>query len=951
MKLWVLTIILFGIALGDLSDADKKRFDCHPEKDASQQNCEARGCVWSELQSSDSFLPWCIQKADKIGYKVTAQNGNNYTLMKNDGPKSPWDTDIQQIQMVVKSIGKVLNVKIGKDGRYDPPVDLPKIAVDSTDSLTLQVNDKSDPFSFVVQRQSNGRRLFDTSIGGLIFTDRFIQIATYLPSKFMYGWGENIHKQINHDFTRYLRWGMLARDEPPDSGSLDTKNLYGVQPFYMVLEPEGNAHGVLILNSNAQDVTTLPAPGLIYRTIGGNLDMYFFPGPTPEDVITQYYNFIGKPFLPPYWALGYQLCRYGYKSLAEAESVIQTMRNAGIPLDVAVFDIDYMMRYKDFTIGSGWENLPAYVNQLHDWGMRVILIWDPAIQVDYDTFQRGISSGARFIEWEKSSQVQNALNDLYPLTKGKLTMLGVVWPDRHVAFPDFLDTSGQTAKWWSAEFQQFYQQVRFDGSWIDMNEPSVFGTNEQDPCVIVFFGYYHNSDHPNAPPLFCPTSGDDSYWENAPYLTQAVYQYDGSALYTKTLCMLARTANRTQPFYNTKNLYGWSEAKATKAALQGATKQRGAVITRSTFPSIGKYAGHWLGDNTARWEDLQTSVIGAQEFNMFGIPYVGSDVCGFIGATTEELCLRWQQMGSFHSFFRNHNDNGSPAQQPTVWPTVAAATKKANLFRYRHLPYLYSLHFAASLRGSPVIRPVFFSFPNDELTPTLSYQFMWGPAVLVAPVVTQGSTSVSVYLPGGIWYSIFDYLEYQSVAPGKNDYPAPTTSNIPTFIRGGYIVPRQNPNVTTVDSRKNPFGLLVALDGTHTANGEMFWDDGITIADDITTLDYHRFQFKFFDAPTSGSLTIERTNKANNVPLPTLDEIIVCGYSNTPDLTAFTINGKQVNVNMQTSSYSPFTQILTIKTNNLIDLTTAETILVKWNAKAPTNNHENHVRYRFNDLI
>ena len=73
---------------------------------------------------------------------------------------------------------------------------------------------------------------------------------------------------------------------------------------------------------------------------------------------------------------------------------------------------------------------------------------------------------------------------------------------------------------------------------------------------------------------------------------------------------------------------------------------------RSTYPSSGKYAGHWLGDNTARWEDLRTAIIGAQEFNMFGIPYVGSDVCGFAGVTNEELCLRWQQLGAFHSFYR-----------------------------------------------------------------------------------------------------------------------------------------------------------------------------------------------------------------------------------------------------------------------------------------------------------
>jgi len=101
------------------------------------------------------------------------------------------------------------------------------------------------------------------------------------------------------------------------------RNYYGTQPFYMAVEPSGKAHGVLIFNSNSQEFTTGPGPHLIYRhvtcrqsydfnpyffrTIGGQLDLYFFPGPTPEQVVQQYEQLIGKPFLPPYWALGYQV--------------------------------------------------------------------------------------------------------------------------------------------------------------------------------------------------------------------------------------------------------------------------------------------------------------------------------------------------------------------------------------------------------------------------------------------------------------------------------------------------------------------------------------------------------------------------------------------------------------------------------------------------------------------
>nr|pir hypothetical protein ZK546.9 - Caenorhabditis elegans [Caenorhabditis elegans] len=168
----------------------------------------------------------------------------------------------------------------------------------------------------------------------------------------------------------------------------------------------------------------------------------------------------------------------------------------------------------------------------------------------------------------------------------------------------------------------------------------------------------------------------------------------------------------------------------------------------------------------------------------FEMQYVGSDVCGFIGTTTEELCLRWQQMGAFHSFFRNHNTIGAPAQDPAVWPSVAAATKKANLFRYQYLPYLFSLHFTASLSGATVIRPVFFEYPTDAETFNLGYEFMWGSRILVAPVIYQGTTSVNAYLPTDRWYSLFDYRYGSIMSPGYATVPAPTTSRIPVFVRG-----------------------------------------------------------------------------------------------------------------------------------------------------------------------
>ncbi|EYB90860.1 hypothetical protein Y032_0213g2296 [Ancylostoma ceylanicum] len=795
--------------------------------------------------------------------------------------------------------------------------------------LQLTTDDGKDFFSFVVKRKSTGTRLFDTSLGGLIFSDKFLQIVTKLPSDRMYGWGENVHPTLKHNFTRYTTWAMFARDEWPYSEALDTKNLYGVHPFYMVLEPDGKAHGVFILNSNAQEVTTAPGPTLIYRTIGGNLDLYFFPGPTPEEVTRQYLDLIGRPYLPAYWTLGFQISRYGYKDLKEMMEKIERNVKAGIPVDTVVADIDYMDRYKDFTIGKNFAGLPEYVKRLHNQGMRTVFMFDPAIQANYESFEAGIKMGAKFIEWEREDQVKRSIQSLYPLANNTKIMLGVVWPDGHVAFPDFYETNGKTATWWISEFITFWKKVPFDGIWIDMNEPANFGTNEKHPW------YFDNPDHPNIEPLQCPMveNGKDAEWDMPPYKTRAVWAFGKDQyLATKTLCMSAVVGAGRH--YNLKSLYGLFENIITVKAQHKATGKRGIVVSRSTFASSGHYGGHWLGDNAASWDDLRSAVIGAQEFNLFGIPYIGSDICGFNRDATEEMCLRWQQMGAFHTFMRNHNAIRQKPQDPAEWASVAAATKKANLFRYKYLPYLFSLHFIASLSGGTVIRPVFYEYPTDQRTHDLGYQFLWGSSMMIAPALYKGATTVQAYLPKDDWYSVFDHNYGQLIEPGDQTFPAPWTSLIPVLVRGGSILPRQVPNVTTEYTRKNAFELLVApgkkYRTKHAAEGELYWDDGDSIVESFELHNYYHWKFSYLGTSDTGSLKITMSRAAKSLPIPTLDTIEIFDHKHQPDFKSVQVNGKKVDIDLKSSSYNKDTRILSISKKNFIDMSKETQILIEW---------------------
>ena len=95
------------------------------------------------------------------------------------------------------------------------------------------------------------------------------------------------------------------------------------------------------------------------------------------------------------------------------------------------------------------------------------------------------------------------------------------------------------------------------------------------------------------------------------------------------------------------------------------------------------------------------------EFNMFGIPYIGADICGFFEDTTEQLCQRWMELGAFYPFARNHNGIGWAPQEPTAWPSVANASRTALNIRYRLLPYLYTLFYHSHQTGSTVVRPLY----------------------------------------------------------------------------------------------------------------------------------------------------------------------------------------------------------------------------------------------------
>nr|XP_031363793.1 maltase-glucoamylase, intestinal [Lonchura striata domestica] len=639
----------------------------------------------------------------------------------------------------------------------------------------------------------------------------------------------------------FVTYGMYARDQAPTSFA----NLYGVHPFYMCVEPDSNAHGVLLLNSNAQDVTLSPNPSLTFRTIGGILDFYLFMGPTPENVVQQYTEAIGRPHMPAYWSLGFQLSRYGYNTLDALKATVDRMKHYDIPYDVQHYDIDYMERHLDFTYDKvNFAGLPEFMKELKKNGKHNVVILDPFVTKDEEPgTYRPYDLGQEMGVWVNNSD-------------GVTPAVGQTWPPGYSVFPDF--TNPRTVEWWTTLCLEFKDVLDYDGIWIDMNEPSNFMRGQIPGCA-------------------------DTEINNPPYTPSITDR----SLAEKTLCPDSKTY--LGDHYNTHSLFGWSQTEPTFNVVQQATGKRAFVLSRSTFVGSGKHGAHWLGDNFSLWKDLRRSIIGILEFNLFGIPYIGADICGFNYNTTYELCLRWMQLGSFYPFSRNHNSEGNIEQDPAVFgDTFAKISRDTLRIRYSLLPYLYTLFYEAHVHGGTVVRSLMHEFTSDQETHGIDTAFLWGPAFMIAPVLEEGARSVSVYFPEAQWFDYYTGLKVPSAWKKTYTTVSAPLNKIPLYIRGGYILPQQAPATTTTESRLNPFGLIIALDEEGQASGSLFWDDG----DSIDTIEKENY---FLAKYTFSNRSLKTEIVKNGYPgAETLkyNKITILGLKRRPQ--AVSLNGRSI---------------------------------------------------------
>ncbi|PJF18247.1 Alpha-glucosidase [Paramicrosporidium saccamoebae] len=318
----------------------------------SKGECEAAGCCWRPAPSSRAGVPWCFHSQNiEPKYQMIAGirgAGTDSYVLRHRWPESD-PTSERTLEVQIEKLHDIIHLRI--DGPNHPGVPsylyretsgypMPLVSWDEPSYLALDIELQDDPFQFTVRRREDQSVLFSTEarseadpFDSIIVKPHFVQLGTSLSKNhYIFGLGERASR-----FRRApRRMAMNARDTP----ALEDQNSYGSHPFYMEMRPDGQAHGVLMLNSHPMEVE-LTEDALVYRMLGGAIDMYFFAGPTPDQVVEQYTRIIGRPPLMEPKFFGLHQCRYGYKTLEEWKAIVKGFEEHSIPLDGIWFDIEY----------------------------------------------------------------------------------------------------------------------------------------------------------------------------------------------------------------------------------------------------------------------------------------------------------------------------------------------------------------------------------------------------------------------------------------------------------------------------------------------------------------------------------------------------------------------------------------------------------------------------------
>jgi len=641
-----------------------------------------------------------------------------------------------------------------------------------------------------------------------------------------------------------------------------------------------------------------PGSGTQYSgVLFGDLNTYFIHGTTVEEVTRQYMALTGTMPLPPRYVLGYHQGCYGYLDSSTVKKVVDSYRDNSIPFDGLHLDIVLQDNYSTFTFNQDRYGDPKqFFTSLSNLGVKcstnITSLINNAPGFAYPSLESGSVSplvpagGPVAVDPSSPSQQggtlflgdpnQAPVNGVYPAFVGSedygtdnfqssnppLSASGY--------YPDLTYPPAQY--WWGQQYQDLIS-AGLEMVWQDMTDPALGAPSGNPPYKTVPLNLVQYDFGRYSPHITL---------HNAWALTMVKWTYNG---------ITGRAAPTPYPSPSLR------------------PDKRLFIIARGGYAGMQRYAGVWTGDSSSDWSNYQRNIPMVLNLGLSGIAIAGSDIGGFgngsadvtspsnllpsnyVGPTDyvdTELYTRWMTMGAFMPWYRNHYDGYTKLfQEPYRYDQgTLTAVRRAIELRYRLLQYLYDTCRQCSEDGSPVARPMLWNFPTDANTYNAlsggpdpiafrDRQFMVGDSLLVAPVMQQGLTSTTVYLPSESspatkWYFfngderlhlyVAPYSQVASAYQGGSQYTlfAPP-GMVPCFIREGTILPLRTLEQYVGEQKQCPltFNVYPGADSSY----ELYLDDGTSFA----YADAKAYRLTRINATsTETSRTLTFTREVNN---------------------------------------------------------------------------------------
>lgn len=457
------------------------------------------------------------------------------------------------------------------------------------------------------------------------------------------------------------------------------------------------------------------------------LDYFITAGDTPAELEEQYSAATGRTPMMPEYGMGYWQCKLRYRTQEELLAVAREHKRRGLPMDAIVVDFFHWTRQGDFRFEPrDWPDPEAMVKELKELGIEtVVSIW-PTVD----------EQSVNFGQMAENGYLVNADRG----NPNHMTWMG------NTIFYDATNPGAQKFVWERCKENYYQKGIRC--FWLDEAEP-----------------------------------------EYGPYDFDNYRYYAGPAL-------------------QCSNLYPVGYAKGFYDGLKEAGEKEIMSLVRCAWAGSQKYGVlTWSGDIYSSFRSMREQLQAGLNMSMAGIPWWTSDIGGFLGGNIQdehfrELLVRWFAWGAFCPVFRMHGErspwyereqeyiNGvrqlTSGQDNEVWSFGEDNYKiltKYLFIRERLRPYIRECMRAASEKGEPVMRPLFYDFSQDKTAWEVEDSYMFGPDLLVSPVMEEGARERRIYLPAGCgWTDAYTKKTYDG---GQWITAEAPLDIIPVMIREG----------------------------------------------------------------------------------------------------------------------------------------------------------------------